>query len=105
MKPQPNHQTSEPPLFEPEENATYQLEIVEKLTGVPSQTILHYLEIGLVRTSAAQGEFDEETLRTLRLIEHLRETCEVNMSGLKLILELMNQVEALRAELRARMQA
>jgi len=105
MTPQPNHQTSDSQLYEPEENATYQLEIVEKLTGVPSHTILHYLEIGLVRTSVSPGEFDEETLHTLRLIEHLRETCEVNLSGLKLILDLMNQVECLRAELRMRMRS
>jgi DNA-binding transcriptional MerR regulator len=105
MKQPPKHQTTDPPIFDPEENTTYQLDIVEKLTGVSSQTILHYQEIGLVRTSAAPGEFDEEALRTLRRIEHLRETCEVNIAGLKLILNLMDEVERLRAELRKRLQS
>jgi DNA-binding transcriptional MerR regulator len=100
MKPQP----TDTPFYEPEDNTTYQLDIVEKLTGISSQTILHYQEFGLVRSSTAAGEFDEDSLHTLRRIEHLRETCEVNISGLKMILDLMNEVDRLRAELRMRMQ-
>lgn len=103
MNQQPNYQATVPPLYEPEENASYQLDIVESLTGITSQTILHYQECGLIRTSVPFGEFDEEALRTLRRIEHLRDTCEVNITGLKLILDLMDEVERLRAELRARM--
>ena len=98
-----NQLPSDTPFFEPEENATYQLDIVESLTGISTQTILHYQEIGLVRASSVPGEFDEEALRTLRRIEHLRDTCEVNSSGLKLILGLMDEVERLRAELHRRM--
>ncbi len=88
------------PLFEPDVDATYTLEAVVRLTGVSSQTILHYQERGLITPVA--GQFDEETLRTLRRIEHLRSTCAVNESGLKLILDLMGEVERLRAELSTR---
>jgi DNA-binding transcriptional MerR regulator len=98
-----NQPPSDTPFFEPEENATYQLDVVESLTGLCSQTILHYQEIGLVRVSSVPGEFDEDALRTLRRIEHLRDTCEVNSSGLQLILDLMYEVERLRAELHRRM--
>ncbi len=88
------------PLIEPDTDATYTLDVIASLTGVTSQTVLHYQEQGLI--SPAAGQFDAEALRTLRRIEHLRSTCAVNESGLKLILELMDEIERLRAELRAR---
>jgi len=43
-----------------------------------------------------------EGIRTLRRIESLRTACGVNLAGLKLILDLMNEVEYLRAEVRFR---
>jgi hypothetical protein len=44
--------------------------------------------------------FDDESLRSLRRIEHLRATCAVNDAGLKLILDLLREVERLRRERR-----
>ncbi|KAF0178886.1 MAG: hypothetical protein FD161_1645 [Limisphaerales bacterium] len=94
------------PLIEPDTDATYTLDVIASLTGVTSQTVLHYQEQGLISPAAGHepdaGQFDAEALRTLRRIEHLRSTCEVNESGLKLILELMDEIERLRAELRTR---
>jgi len=94
------------PLFEPDTEATYTLDTIATLTGVASQTILHYQERGLISPVAGHEvdprQFDDEALRTLRRIEHLRCSCEMNVSGLKLILDLMNEVERLRAEVRAR---
>ena len=86
------------PLYEPDADATYQLDIVAKLTGISSQTILHYQEQGLIRGK----DLDDEAVHTLRRIEHLKQTCEANLSGLKLILDLMNEVEQLKTALRAR---
>ena len=80
---------SDLPLYEPDADATYQLDIVARLTGIRSQTILLYQEQGLIRPVGDSHEFDEDTLHTLRRIEHLRQTCEANVSGLKLILDLM----------------
>ena len=88
---------SELPLYEPDTDATYQLDIVAQLTGISSQTILHYQEHGLIRSA----DLDDEAVHTLRRIEHLRQTCEANISGLKLIIDLMNQVERLKSELRS----
>ncbi len=90
------------PLYEPDEEATYHLEILAQLTGISSSTILHYQENGLIRPRVASGEYDDETLHTLRRIEHLRTNCETNLSGLKLILDLLDQVEQLQLSLRAR---
>lgn len=89
---------SELPLYEPDADATYQLDIVAKLTGISSQTIIRYQEQGLIR----RADLDDDAVRTLRRIEHLRQTCEANVSGLKLILDLTEQVERLKAELRLR---
>ena len=90
------------PIYEPDADATYQLEIVAQLTGLSSQAILRYQEHGLIHPAGNPREFDEEAVHTLRRIEHLRQTCETNISGLKLILDLMNQVERLQSELRSR---
>jgi DNA-binding transcriptional MerR regulator len=55
---------------------TYTLEILAETTGVSTQTIVQYQEHGLIRP-----EFDDETIRALRRIEHLRETCEMNLTA------------------------
>ncbi len=73
----------------------YTLEILAEITGVSTQTIVQYQQHGLIRP-----EFDDETIRALRRIEHLRETCEMNLNGLKLLTQLLEEVEQLRAELR-----
>lgn len=78
-----------PNFHEPEESAAYSLEGVARITGVASQTILHYQESGLIRSAP----FDDETVRMLRRIEHLRSAYEVNDAALRLILSLMEKVE------------
>ena len=74
---------------------TYSLEILSQTTGVSTQTIVQYREHGIIRE-----DFDDNTVRSLRRIEHLRETCEMNLHGLKLLTQLLDEVEQLRMELR-----
>ena len=106
MKTPAENDSTHLPIFEPEADATYALDVVVELTGVSSQTILQYREHGLISpvTDSDSGTdyFDDEALRTLRRIEHLRAYCELNVSGLKLVLSLLKEVEQLRAELRSR---
>lgn len=106
MNPPSENDPSALPLFEPDADATYTIEAIASLTGASTQTILRYQEHGLISPVAGRaadsGQFDAEALRTLRRIEHLRSACAVNESGLKLILDLMEEVERLRTELRAR---
>ena len=90
------------PIYEPEPDATYHLDIVAQLTGISSETILHYQEIGLIHPRQDSREFDEEVIRKLRRIEHLRSTFEIDLSVLKLVSDLLDQVESLQNELRAR---
>lgn len=73
----------------------YTLEILAEITGVSTQTIVQYQEHGLIHPP-----LDDEAIRALRRIEHLRETCEVNLAGLKLLTSLLEEVEQLREERR-----
>lgn len=77
------------PIYDPDDAASYTLDVVAHITGIHTETILHYQETGLI----GQAPFDDETVRTLRRIEHLRSTYEVNEAALKLILGLMARVE------------
>jgi DNA-binding transcriptional MerR regulator len=76
---------------------TYTLEILAQTTGVSTQTIVLYQEHGIIRP-----DFDDDTLRKLRRIEALREACEMNLHGIKLLTQLLDEVEQLRHELRSR---
>lgn len=84
------------PLYNSDEQATYTLEVVAEITGVSSQAILLYQEKGLLRSP----DYDDDAVHTLRRIDYLRTTCEANLTGLKLMLDLLEQVELLRSELR-----
>jgi DNA-binding transcriptional MerR regulator len=44
--------------------------------------------------------FNDEAIRILRRIEYLRNVCGINLSGIKMILDLVNEAERLRAEVR-----
>ena len=83
--------------------AEYTLEVLASITGVSTKTILLYQEHGIIR-AAPNGDqgFDDEAARALRRIEHLRDACELNLAGLKLLAALLGEVEQLRDELRAR---
>ncbi|MSU34326.1 MAG: MerR family transcriptional regulator [Pedosphaera sp.] len=95
-----------PPVIESMADVTFTLEILTELSGISSQTILFYREHGLIATvpegDSSAPKFNEESLRALRRIEHLRDTFEMNIAGLKRLTSLMEEVESLRAELRAR---
>jgi len=75
----------------------YSLVILAEESGTSTQVIVQFQEHGILRP-----QYDEDTVRDLRRIEHLRETYELNLSGLKLLMQLLDEVEQLRQELRAR---
>jgi DNA-binding transcriptional MerR regulator len=91
-------------VFEPGARTVYTIEMVAQLTQVPRRLIVLYYKLGLVspvRDPASSGWFfDDDTLRIVRRIEYLRSACGVNLNGIKLILQLADEVERLRGELR-----
>lgn len=99
MKPLPEIARNIAPQRQPDESR-YDLEVVAELTGIHPQAILDYQEQGLLQTVEPDGNYNDESVYTLRLIEQLRSTCEANPSGIKLILELIDEVDCLRSALR-----
>jgi DNA-binding transcriptional MerR regulator len=100
MNPERSQESDKGPIFESETDSTYTIETVAELAGVSVKTVLHYQELGVIRTSAQQQEFDTETLWQLRRIEQLRHTHALGDSGVKLIAELLGEIEGLRHRLR-----
>ena len=43
--------------------------------------------------------FDDEAIRALRRIEYLRADCGINLTGIKLIMDLTKELEMLRQEI------
>jgi DNA-binding transcriptional MerR regulator len=71
---------------------------------MPRHTILVYCKHGLVSPvvdPACGGYyFNDEAIRLLRRIHYLRTACGINFAGIKMILNLMNDVECLQSEVR-----
>jgi DNA-binding transcriptional MerR regulator len=90
-------------LFEPDPRTAYTIEMTAHLLDVPRHTILLYCKHGLVSPvmdPACGGYFfNDEAIRVLRRVEYLRNSCGVNLAGIKMILELMNKVDRLEAEI------
>jgi DNA-binding transcriptional MerR regulator len=92
-------------VFEPDPDAVYSIEITERLTQIPRRTIAVYVKHRLVSPMVEQGGgmfFDEEAIRLLRRIEQLRTSYGVNLPGIKMIMQLLEELEQRQVELRFR---
>ena len=88
-------------LFESDANPVYALAEVERLTRVPQRKILWYCKQGLVapvEDSERHGVyFDGIAIQALRRIEYLRSDFGINLGGIKLIFDLVHEVERLQS--------
>ena len=91
-------------LFQPKPNVLYSLDAAAHLAGVPRRAVLIYCRAGLVRPVFLPPygvmEFTEESIHTIRRIEHLRAVHGVDLAWLKSMFDLLDEVDRLRAELR-----
>jgi len=91
-------------LFQPKPNVLYSLDAAAHLAGVPRRSILIYCRAGLVRPVVQPPygvmEFTEEAIHAVRQIEHLRTVHGIDLTWLKTMFDLLDEVERLRAELR-----
>ena len=89
-------------LCQPEPSVLYSLNATAHLAGVPRRSILVYCHAGLVRPvvqpPCGVPGFTEESIYTVRRIEHLRTVHGVDLDLLKTIFDLLAEVEHLRAE-------
>lgn len=86
------------------EQAAYSLEEAAQLTGVHSDLLRKYCDLGLLGEARAantdEPTFDEDALYEVRRIEHYHRHLGVNLHALPVVCDLVREVERLRAELR-----
>lgn len=91
-------------LFEPDPRVVYPIEEVARITHLPRHTIAVYYRWGLVRPTLDPDTggwfFGEDAIRMLRRVEHLRHDRGVNLAGIRMIFDLLSEVEQLREEVR-----
>jgi MerR family transcriptional regulator, heat shock protein HspR len=84
-----------------EERAVYIISVAAELAGVHPQTLRIYERKGLVapkRTAGNTRRYSERDIRLLRQIQDLTQQAGINLAGVKRIIELQAQLEALQAE-------
>ena len=84
-----------------EDRAVYIISVAAELAGVHPQTLRIYERKGLVapkRTSGNTRRYSDRDIRLLRQIQDLTQESGINLAGVKAIIELQAQLEALRAQ-------
>jgi len=84
------------------EARTFLISVAAELAGMHAQTLRTYDRLGLVspsRTSGGGRRYSERDVDLLRQVQRLSQDEGVNLAGIKRIIELTNQVEALQARL------
>jgi MerR family transcriptional regulator/heat shock protein HspR len=85
------------------ESRTFLISVAAELAGMHAQTLRTYDRLGLVsprRTSGGGRRYSQHDVDLLRQVQRLSQDDGVNLAGIKRIIELTNQVEALQARLR-----
>jgi MerR family transcriptional regulator, heat shock protein HspR len=86
-----------------EESRTFLISVAAELSGMHAQTLRTYDRLGLVsprRTSGGGRRYSQHDVDLLREVQRLSQDEGVNLAGIKRIIELTNQVEALRVRLK-----
>ena len=84
-----------------EDRAVYIISVAAELAGVHPQTLRIYERKGLVapkRTSGNTRRYSDRDIRLLRQIQGLTQESGINLAGVKAIIELQAQLDALRAQ-------
>jgi MerR family transcriptional regulator, heat shock protein HspR len=88
-----------PKNFKREESRTFLISVAAELAGMHAQTLRTYDRLGLVsprRTSGGGRRYSQHDVDLLRQVQRLSQDEGVNLAGIKRIIELTNQVEALQ---------
>ena len=81
---------------------TFLISVAAELAGMHAQTLRTYDRLGLVspqRSSGGGRRYSQHDVDLLREVQRLSQDEGVNLAGIKRIIELTNQVQALRARL------
>src|SRR5919206_4132639 len=86
-----------------EEAGTFLISVAAQLAGMHAQTLRTYDRLGLVtprRTTGGGRRYSQHDVDLLREVQRLSQDEGVNLAGIKRIIELTNQVEALQSRVR-----
>lgn len=86
-----------------EDARTFLISVAAELAGMHAQTLRTYDRLGLVspqRSSGGGRRYSQHDVDLLREVQRLSQDDGVNLAGIKRIIELTNQVEALQSRLR-----
>ena len=93
-------------LLNPEAGQLYDLRAAARYSTIDAQGIQEYCREGLVRVAEYKDDgeplFDEDAIYWLRRIQNLRGGMRLEGPALRVVLDLMREVERLQQELRAR---
>jgi DNA-binding transcriptional MerR regulator len=91
-------------LFEPDSDLLYSIETAAQLGRVSRRLIAVYCRHGLLAPvmdpESGGWQFNDEAIRRLRRIEQLRAACGMNLTAIRMIVGLMEEVEHLQQEIR-----
>jgi MerR family transcriptional regulator/heat shock protein HspR len=85
-----------------DEARTFLISVAAELAGMHAQTLRTYDRLGLVRPQRSSGggrRYSQHDVDLLREVQRLSQDEGVNLAGIKRIIELTNQVEALRSRM------
>ena len=90
-------------ILSPSREAPYTIEDLARRAGVAPALVQRYLDEGLIEPIAGNARtswfFDDNALFELRRIQRLRHDLGVNIAGVAVIHELLQQLEELKMEL------
>ncbi len=84
----------------PEDAPVFVISVAAQLAGMHPQTLRQYDRLGLVnpgRTAGGGRRYSARDVALLREVQRLSQEDGVNLAGIKRIMELESQVDALRA--------
>ena len=86
-----------------DEARTFLISVAAELAGMHAQTLRTYDRLGLVspnRSSGGGRRYSQRDVDLLREVQRLSQDEGVNLAGIKRIIELTNQVQALQSRLK-----
>ncbi|MCD9143915.1 heat shock protein transcriptional repressor HspR [Streptomyces albireticuli] len=85
-----------------DESPVYVISVAAQLSGLHPQTLRQYDRLGLVspdRTAGRGRRYSARDIELLRQVQQLSQDEGINLAGIKRIIELENQVSALKARI------
>lgn len=86
-----------------EDTPVFVISVAAELSGLHAQTLRSYDRLGLVspgRTAAGGRRYSARDIALLREVQRLSQEDGVNLAGIKRIIELENEVDGLREQVR-----